>query len=306
MSDVTDASAPPETGEGEPAPEADQVEALSPETSDTEAFGEGTETEAEGEEAEELEFDFGGDKLRVKKGEIPEEVAQRLDQFTKGLWSKFTRENQSLAETRKQVEAAQAAVAKLSTLSEEGLAIYSEGMQVSRELEQLRAINLDALWQSDPDQARRVSDAISRKSAEYERVMARAQEHGTKRTQAEAAEIARREEEGRKRVAQRIKGFNEKVEAEVIEYATKTYGMAPEIAKRWPENPDGFDMAWKAMQWDRMQAQAARAVAKPPAPAAAPVAPIKGRSAPAAKSPDQMSDDEWVRWRNQQLAKRRA
>ena len=48
---------------------------------------------------------------------------------------------------------------------------------------------------------------------------------------------------------------------------------------------------------------AVTACAQVPTAPAAPVQAIKGRSAPAASDPDKMSDEQWVKWRQGQLAK---
>lgn len=300
MTEDTDAAAPPGSDVDGPAPAEEHAEAPSPAPTDQVEAGEGE--EAEPEAPEEVEFDFGGNKLRVPKGSIPDEIAEQLDRFTKGTWRDYTTKSQEIAEARKAVEAERSVVQKLSDLRGEALTAYSQGLQLRSEIEQLQKVDLASVWQSDPDRARQISDALSAKQAAFQRTVAQVGEYETRATAEEQQHVARLTEEGRSKVLKLAKGFDE---AAVVDYAIKTYGISEEQARQWPLNPAGAVMAWKAMQYDRLQAKAVPA-AKPPAPPTTPVKAISGRSAPAAKEPDKMSDDEWVRWRNSQLAKRRA
>lgn len=300
MSEAIEAIAPEAgNGDGNPPSAEEQPKAPSPETSEQEASGEGAAGDPEA-AAEEIEFDFGGNKLRVPKGAIPEDVAEQLDKFTKGTWSDYTRRSQEVADARKALEAEQSAVRKLGEIRGDALAAYSDGLRLRAEIQQLQSVNLAALWQSEPDRARQISDALAQKQAEFQNAVAKVGEHETRAAAEEQQHVARLAEEGRQKVAKLAKGFDE---AKVIAYATATYGIPEEQARQWPLNPAGAVMAWKAMQWDALQAKAAPA-ARPPAPPAAPVASIKPRSAPVEKDPDKMSDAEWFAWRNRQLAKR--
>jgi hypothetical protein len=302
MLEADDATAPAGSGEDQPAPVSDvETEAPSPETSDTEASGEGTEGETEA-EAEEIEFDFGGDKLRVPKGAIPDEIVERLDKFTKGTWSDYTKKSQAVAETMKAAEAQTAFLNRVAALKTDQLSTYASGLQLEAEIDALTKVDLARLWQSDPDQARRVSDTIAQKRVEFERVQAKVAEIGAQFSAEEKARTEALISEGRQKVAKLAPGFDE---AKVVQYAVRTFGIPEDQAKQWPLNPAGAAMAHKAMLWDEMQAKAAKAV-KPAAPPPAPIKPIQARSAPVQKHPDQMSDEEFVRWRNAHEARKRA
>ena len=74
-----------------------------------EADTEETSTESEGdseepEKVEELvEFNFGGNKLQLPKGKVPEELEGKIQEFSNGIWSDYTKKNQDLAERAKAV-----------------------------------------------------------------------------------------------------------------------------------------------------------------------------------------------------------
>lgn len=283
------------------APEPEITEPDAPDAPDDEEEG-------DEEEVEEVEFDFGGEKLRLPKGSIPDELVERVSSFTKGTWADYTKRSQELAERHKSVEAQESAIGKLAGLQGETLQLYSQGLALRSEIEQLQAQDLNALWQSNPDQARRVSDRLSQKSAHFSSIVQQVAQREADLSNAQAQERQRRVDEGKAQMERRIKGFSQKAD-EVVEYVTKTYGFTPEEAQTWPLNPRTAEMAYKAMLWDRAQAQArSKSRAVEPAPSA-PVRPIKGKGGQTARldlvaDADKMSADDWMKRRNAQLAKR--
>lgn len=301
---MTDATAPegvePEAPEAEDvetdidaveAPEAEEAETDEPdlETDEDEA------EQDDDEEPEEYELEYGGNKFRVPKAGLTEDVHAKLDQFLKGSQADYTRKTQEVAEQRKAVEARASAVDQLSGMSDELLVEFSKGRHLRDEIEQLQGVDLNELWQSNPDQARRVSDALSAKQAEFQKTIAKINETEGSVKQAQAAETARIAERGKVEVEKYVKGFNERV-PDVVAYVADNYGIPKEVAERdWPLNPATAAMAYKAMMYDRMQAKAAR---KPTAAKAAPLKPIKGKGSGAKPDPDKQSIDDWMRERN--------
>lgn len=234
---------------------------------------EGLEAEGAEEAVEDVEFDFGGNKFKVKKGAIPDDIAAELDKFTKGTWSDYTKKSQANAEAAKSLQAREQAVEKMASLNGEMLATYSKGLQVKAEIEQLSQVDLSALWQSNPDQARRVSDRLSQQQAELQRIASDVSQKETAFTQAQQAEQARRAAENEALLERRIKGFAQKV-PEIVDYVHSQYGIPKEhAASVWKLDPVTAELAHKAMLYDRMQAKAQ----KPATPAAAtPVKPLPG------------------------------
>lgn len=272
---------------------------------ETEALEPAEDGEDSQEEApEEVEFDFGGNKLRIPKGSVPDELAEKIDAFAKGTWADYTKKSQTVAEQAKALEARQSVVEKIEGLQGKVLDTYSKGLQIRSEIEQLSTIDLNALWQSDPDQARRVSDAISQKRAAFADIVQEVNRQEQEITESRKAETARLLDEGKKTVLKRVPDF-EKHLPEVIEYATKNFGISQKDAENWALNPVAAVTMHKAMMWDKMQAKTAKAVKPQPAQAVA-VAPMKSSGKASAKldlvkDADKMSPDEWLRQRNAQL-----
>ncbi len=278
---------PPEA-EGEPG---EAVETEQPETEDT---------------PEEVEFSFGAKTLKVRKDAIPEDVLAELDAFTKNVQGDYTRKTQEAAEVRKAAEAQRELAEKLVSLKGDALKAYARGQSLADEIQQLEQVNLSDLWQSNPDHARRISDTISAKRAEFQRAVETVAQHEHAMTAEQERAAATLMEAGRAEMRRTVKGFDDKAEAALVEYAVKEYGIPEHEARKWPLNPKTAAMAWKAMQFDKLQAQT-KAASAPKAPTA-PAAPVKAVNAKSgasvAKDPDKMSDAEWVQWRNQQLRRK--
>jgi hypothetical protein len=250
--------------------------------------------EAKPEEIEEIELSFGAKTLKVAKSAIPDEVRTELEEFTKNIQGDYTRKTQEVAEQRKEVEAQRELYGKLQTLGGEARTAFYAGEALLKELQQLEQIDLRQLRQSNPDQARWISDEIAIKRGEFNRQVNAVSHYEQAMTAEEQRAVASLEEAGRARIAKTVKGFDADA---VVAYAVKA-GVSEQDAKKWPLNPITAEFAWKAMQYDKLHASTkAATAAKPNAAPSAPVRAVSGKSTGASvKSPEQMSDDEYYRW----------
>ena len=97
----------------------------------------------------------------------------------------------------------------------------------------------------------------------------------------------------------RVKGFSEKAK-DVVAYAIKS-GIEEREAGRWSLNPIVTEMAYKAMMYDRAQASAKKP--KTVTASAVPISPLKTKGKTTATTdPEKMSTEQWVKWRNRQIA----
>lgn len=313
MTDSIDGDAVVEAGEATEATDApepeDQVaeaeatEDKEPEDHQADDDAEPEPLEEEGEEAEdgeadveEFEIDLGGNKhkFEFKKGEVPEAALTELQKYAKGIEGEFTRRIQATTEREQSTAKREEFVGKLQTMSGEMLETFAKGQQLKAEIAQLSQIDVDALWTSNPDEARRISDLKAAKQAEFNQTIADVDSKEKALTQAQEAEVSRRREEGAQMLEKRIKGFSEKV-PEVVEYMAQNYGLDKEDAmKNWSLNPAFAEVAYKAMQFDRGQARARK-----PANTQRPVKPVKppkSGSAGNSKAPAQMTEGEIAKY----------
>jgi len=279
-----------------PAPEPD---APDPEADEEGGQPAGDEDEAESGDEEDAEaapttreFSFGGNKLEVPIDSVPPELADKIDEFTKGTWADYTRKSQENAEAAKHIAARGQAVEKLTTINGDALQTYSRGLQLRADIEQLAAVDLNPLWHSEPDRARRISDALSAKQAEFQDIVALVGRQEQALDQAHREELTRRADEGRGILDKYVKNFSTEVAPDVVRYAISDGGMTEDEASRWAENPVLTKWAHKAMLYDRMQAaKAGKPV--PPRNQVKPIKPAKGAGrAPAPNDPDKMSMEQ--------------
>lgn len=287
-------STAPEGVENQPAEiEAPEVEAEEPAPEGEE----GEEQEVE----EEVEYDLGGgQKVKFKANATAKEVMEEAQRAFKTVEGNYTKKQQTVAEQARAIEAEKQAVEKLRNLNGAALEEYSRGLSIKAELERLQAIDTQPLWQSqnpqDRDQARRISDAISKKQAEFQQVVQKVSQIEAEQAEAEAAQVASRLEAGKAEIEKRIPGFAEKHAADVVRYAIAN-GIPEKDAGNWPANPIVTQMAWKAMQFDALQAKAKQA-AKPKPTEAQPIAPSGGKGGKTNRSIADMSMDEYAAYMN--------
>lgn len=276
-----------ETGQEEVL-EAVEEEVETPAEDDPEAQNEDQADEDESEdqgdgeeEPEEIEFDLGGgQKVKFPSNASAKEVAEEAQRAFKAVEGNYTRKSQEVAERAKAIEARESAVEKLQSLNGEALDAYSRGLQLKADIEQLQNQDMNALWQSNPDQARRVSDLISQKQAEFQQVVSTVTQKETELTQAQQAEMQRRIADGESKIEAKVKGFKTEKLPEVIDYAVSNLGLSREQAEKdWALNPDVTLAVWKAAQYDKMQSAAKKTSPKPKQ-----AAPVKGRSSKGGKS----------------------
>jgi hypothetical protein len=266
-----------------------EAEADGDQETDPDAEAEGEEDEAEV-EVENLEFSFGGKKLEVAKGDMTEELAGKVTQFTDEVWADYTRKSQANAEITKTLSAESESVEKLMELNGEALQTYSQGLALRQEISMLQSVDMNALRTHDPDQWRYNTDLLAQKQADFQNIVALVDQQETYLNDAKTDQSAQRGEEGRKRLNAKIKNFETKVAPRVVDYVMQTYGWDQSQADKWDQNPDMTDMARKAMLYDEMKAKTKSASNQAVPKGAKPVTAIGGKGASKSTSdPTKMS-----------------
>lgn len=279
-----------------------------PETSgdEEEAAAEEAEGEETGETEDEVEpelheFQFGNSTFSVPKDQLPEELAEQIDRFAKGTWADYTRKSQGVAEREKAAELREQNVERLHGLQGDALTAFANGLHLQQEIARYEQQDMTRLWQEDPDRARAISDHVSGLRAQLQQSISETQRHEAEFQRVQSEEVARRTEEGRRAVEQKIKGFEPD---KVMDYVMTEHGFTKDQAAQWPLNPAFAEMAHKAMLFDEMQKKA-RAQPKKPPPA--PVKPAtRGSGRHQSNQPsDNDSTEDWVAKRQRQINQRK-
>ena len=282
------------------------VEQLVDEVEEVEEYVESDDLDPQ-EEDEKLEFDFGGNKRQFSKTATVAEVAEDLESFTKGLWSDYTKRSQDLAAEKEILAANHATMQKLRSMNDETQNTYAEGLAVRSRIQQLQSIDLNALWQADPDSARQVSDELNRANLQFQQIVSKVSQLESTIAESEAQMLHQAAERGKQMVFKAIPDFEKNVSS-LKEYAVST-GVSPKDADNWAINPVAAIAMYKAMKYDEMMAKTAKATAPKP-PTATPIVPIKPSGSSTKVSRDlvrdaeKMSTDEWLKQRNAQIARK--
>jgi len=282
-----------EAVEADPEPEEIGEEVTDETEEELEADAEEAEDEGEAEEeaeaSEEIELTFGGNTKKFAADATAAEIAKDVQAFGDKMYADYTRKSQANAQTQKTLAAKSESVEKLMDLNGEALQTYSVGLQLRNDIQQLQSVDLDTLWQSNPDQARIYSDSLAQKQAEFQNIVSLVDQQETALNQAKQDHSVRRGQEGRKALNNKIQDFETKVAPQVVDYVMESYGWDKATAEKWDQNPDMTDMARKAMLYDQSQAKM-QSASKKTAPKAKPVSAMKAKGKGATTSdPSKMS-----------------
>lgn len=279
----------PETGEDEgflpqPGDEAD--------TDEVDAEDEDGEEEEGEEEAPLIEVERGG-----KTYKIPAELK---DEFL--MQGDYTRKTQEIAEQRKQYEAA---IQRVSEVSEaETQALYKVA-QIDVELAQYQNVDWDAWFEQDPiaaDRAERRIEKLQRAREGATGEHARAREIAAQITQ---QETAKRVEEGARIVKQMIPDWGPEKDAKLTAFAL-AQGFEPDELRGAVANPRMIVILNAA--YEHMENQKKAAVAKKIEKQVEikPAAKIKGKAGSVKTGlHDGLSTAEWIRRDRARAAQRR-
>jgi hypothetical protein len=298
--------------ENNPAPEAEAQE-LSPKP-DTEAAveqsedapqeeTEASETEDQAEPAEEFEeVERNGKKFRIPKELAPELLMQ----------ADYTRKAQEVAEQRRAIEAAREEYEQEMEFRE---ATWQETAALTT-LEQRLANFQNTDWRrwhmANPQEAAAAQAEYMSLQGEYNRL------GGI--VQAKRAHIAsQREQEATLSLTKEVEAlskpnpalgwdgkFDRTRSAELTSFITKHFGIPPEEQARAARKAGWVQMANAAKIGLELLAKGKQAT-KPGVPQSKPVPTVAaGKTSTAIVNPDKLSPEEWVKWRQKQIAKREA
>jgi len=228
------------------------------------------EDDGEGEEEPEvIEFDFGGNKYVVKASDITPEAAEGVQKFAKDIWADFTKKSQVNADQARVLKERMEVLEKIETLGGEALNAFTRGKSIKAEIEQLSTVNLQQLWQSEPDRARQISDLLSAKQAELQGIIQTVEQYEGQITHERQAELERRAQEGTQLLDRKFKGFSKEIAPKLERYVQEN-GISAHEASQWSLSPVIAEFAYKAMLYDQM-----RVAGKPKAAPKATSNPVK-------------------------------
>jgi hypothetical protein len=246
--------------------------------------------EDEGTDEDWDEVEYEGKQYKVPK-DLKDAVLRQAD---------YTRKTQEVAEQRRALEAQQVQFQQAAQIQAQLQQEYAQVATLQSRLAQYEGVDWTRFSEDDPVAAQKaffeytkLKDAvIGAQSQLQQRQHALVEEHRAYRDKLI--------QEGRQALARDIKGWSPELGEELVKYAT-SQGIG-EVEVRSTVSPAHLKILNKARLYDQLMAKAS-AKSKPVAPQAEPAPTVQGRSV-STVNPSRMSTDEWMRWRNKQVAKR--
>lgn len=251
----------------------------------------GQEPEPQANPADDMdEIEHEGKKYRVPKAIKPLVMMQQ----------DYTRKTQSLAEEKRTFEQQRLQFAEASQAHFKDL---GKLMALDDQLEQWKQVNWQQLSDQDPQRAQSLWFQYNQLKDQRQALVGELQQKEQQRQAAAQQDYAKRIADARSFVAREIPGWSEELDVKLTNFAVSqglTREQAAQIAINTPAAYKIVHLAYLGQQLLEKQ----KAAASKPAPAPAPVPNVTTSRAPAAKDPERMTTEEWMRYRNKQVASR--
>lgn len=256
-------------------------------------------TEPEIETTETPETDTSDEDQSTATGEADNAEGTEESDEGRMLKADYTRKTQELAEIRKVLNERQS---KLDTIVTQGEALVQTlAAEFQAEFQGVDWLKLAA---EDPAQYVHKRAQFDERQRKLGLAVGQLQQAQGQKAQVEQESLQSRLVEEQKRLFEAIPDWKEPAKATaemsaVREYLTKS-GYDPEEVNGVTDHR-AVVLARKAMLYDKLTAKLPKAAPVPSAPP--PPAPAQSK-AKAAPNPDKMSMDEWLKWRNSNLARK--
>ena len=264
------------------------------ETADTETETEAetaeTETEEETapEEPELVDIEVNGKTYKVP-ADLKDGYLMQAD---------YTRKTQEVANLRKEGESLKEQAAALYQTSQEYIDAKAAVRVIESQLERYQNTNWQQYINEDPMGAQAAYIEFQELKAQHQQGVQYLQNADAQRTAKAEQDIANRLQETRKFAQEKIPGYSIDLENKVVEFATKELGFDIEQI-RASINPAIFKtmhLAWLGSQSLQKQQTAPR-----PAAPTQPLKTVSSKASPVVtKNPEDMSMEEYARWRTSQ------
>ena len=279
----------PETQDSEviESPESAENTAADVETDD---LPEGAELEESTADPDEEEVEYEGEKYKVP-AKLKDALLRQSD---------YTRKTQEVAEIRRQAEAEKQQIAQEREFIQHNLKDVATVTALDQQIAQYQGVNWDQLTESDPVQAMKLERQLRNLQSQREQAASAVTQRQAHFVQVQQQEAARQLQEGQRVLQREIPGWNESLARELVDYGLKR-GYAPEVLQNI-RNPQFVIDLHNSYQFTKLREKATQ---KPKVVQEKPVTRIQATKATATKDPDSMSAEEWAKWRNAQIRKKR-
>ena len=239
------------------------------------------------------EIDYEGARYRVPKA-LKDAFLRHAD---------YTRKTQEIAETRRALEHRQQLLVREAQEREADFEDRVRLAQMDEALEQYRNVDWAALRSQDPARAQGMfQDFVMLNDARQDLAGGLSAKALQRALQAER-DLATRLQQSQAVLQREIKGWGPELQDRLREFGeSHGYSRAELAAVEDPRAVRILHLAWLGQQLLSKQIDAARSAARPEA---VPVPQVGKGRAPAARDPDRMGIEDWMRHRNAHIRKQR-
>ena len=269
------------------SPESAENTAADVETDD---LPEGAELDESTADPDEEEVEYEGEKYKLP-AKLKDALLRQSD---------YTRKTQEVAEIRRQAEVEKQQIAQEREFIQHNLKDVATVTALDQQIAQYQGVNWDQLTESDPVQAMKLERQLRNLQSQREQAAAAVTQRQAHFVQVQQQEAARQLQEGQRVLQREIPGWNESLARELVDYGLKR-GYAPEVLQNI-RNPQFVIDLHNSYQFTKLREKATQ---KPKVVQEKPVTRIQATKATATKDPDSMSAEEWAKWRNAQIRKKR-
>lgn len=257
---------------------------------ETDELPEGAELDESTADPDEEEVEYEGEKYKVP-AKLKDALLRQSD---------YTRKTQEVAEIRRQAEVEKQQIAQEREFIQHNLKDVATVTALDQQIAQYQGVNWDQLTESDPVQAMKLERQLRNLQSQREQAASAVTQRQAHFVQVQQQEAARQLQEGQRVLQREIPGWNESLARELVDYGLKR-GYAPEVLQNI-RNPQFVIDLHNSYQFTKLREKATQ---KPKVVQEKPVTRIQATKATATKDPDSMSAEEWAKWRNAQIRKKR-
>lgn len=237
------------------------------------------------------EIDLDGEKYKVPK-KIKDSIMMQAD---------YTRKTQEVAEQRKQVEAYKAETEQSVKFQQEHLQEHAYLMSLDQQLEQFNKLDWNAIIDTDPVQALKLQQQYQGLQGMRGQVVAKITQVQQEQFQLQQTQFAKQMESSNAELARDVPGWSLDLAKSLRSYGMEKGSFSEDDMNHAVRNPKIVKILNKAYLYDQLVAKQS---AKPKAEPIKPITIIKAKTSSPSKSPENMTDVEFAKWRKGQIAKR--
>jgi hypothetical protein len=182
-------------------------------------------------------------------------------------------------------------------LQRQNLQGYAQLAALQSQLEQYSGVNWSQFSSDDPQAAQQAFFQYQQLKDATQTLKSTLQQQETQTLQAQHQLRARQLEQGKAELARAIPGFNEQLAVQIVNHG-KEYGFSESELKSVMD-----PRMVRVLNDARLYRESVKKATTTKQPEVKPAGKIQGK-APVKQDPEKMSTEEWLKWRNKQLAKR--